>query len=313
METQINYSEEMVKKCDYLDQTGRIPYKQSTPYGIADFSQIYPFTTENINGYIKEFNLQDKSLLTVGSSGDQLINAILYGCKDITHFDINPYSKYYINLKLASILSLNKDDFSEFTSYFFPPNLDIAVYRKFRKDLYKKIRGNLKALDKEVFQTWESLFENYRPEIIKNALFSADGTIVKCDISRIIPYLSSHSAYEQTKANIKKADLSFLIGNITEAKFNRKFDNIWLSNIPQYLPRKDIDETMKNLIKYLNKDGKMLMAYIYNAFLPHNINYCPPAYKAYNPTIVQFGCCDQELYDKKPDEFDEVIIFNKKR
>ena len=44
---------------------------------ISESEKIYPFTTENINGYINNFNLYDSSLLTVGSSGAQVINAIL--------------------------------------------------------------------------------------------------------------------------------------------------------------------------------------------------------------------------------------------
>ena len=34
------------------------------------FKLIYKFTTENISGYIKEFDFKKKSLLTVGSSVD---------------------------------------------------------------------------------------------------------------------------------------------------------------------------------------------------------------------------------------------------
>ena len=41
------------------------------------FHTIYPFATENINDYTEYFDLKDKSLLTVGSSGDQAINALL--------------------------------------------------------------------------------------------------------------------------------------------------------------------------------------------------------------------------------------------
>ena len=58
--------------------------------------KIYPFTTENISGYINNFNLIDKWLLIVGSYGDQVINAILHGCEDITLLDKNPYSKITI-------------------------------------------------------------------------------------------------------------------------------------------------------------------------------------------------------------------------
>lgn len=46
---------------------------------LKGFSKLYPFTTENIAGYIDNFNLKNKSLLTVGSSGDQVINAALKG------------------------------------------------------------------------------------------------------------------------------------------------------------------------------------------------------------------------------------------
>ena len=55
---------------------------------------IYKFTTENISGYIKEFNLKNRSLLTVGSSGDQAINANFYGCNYVTVVDLNRYTKY---------------------------------------------------------------------------------------------------------------------------------------------------------------------------------------------------------------------------
>ena len=84
---------------------------------IWDFEDIFPFTTENIAGYIDYFDLQDKSLLTVGSSGDQIINAAFKGAKDITLLDINPYAKYYYYLKAAGILELNLTDFNEFFRY----------------------------------------------------------------------------------------------------------------------------------------------------------------------------------------------------
>lgn len=313
MENQNNYSEEMIKKCEHLDRTGCILYKPSTLCNFSDFSQFYVYSTENIAGYINEFELENKSLMTVGSSGDQVISAISHGCTDITHFDINPYSKFYIYLKLASILALSQDNFREFIDYFIPVKLKSPIlYRKFNSDLYKKIRGTLKALDKETFQTWEVLFDNYSPEIIKKALFSTDGTIINCDLSRIIPYLSSKSAYKETKAKIKKANINFLVGDIMEANFDRQFDNIWLSNIPQYLTLTDTKKMLGRLQKYLSKDGKMLMSYIYNAFLPVNVNYCPNVFKSYHPSLVQVGCCDQEIFDKNPNEIDEAIIYQKR-
>ena len=102
------------------------------------FEEIYPFTTENIAGYIDYFDLQDKSLLTVGSSGDQIINAAFKGAKDITLLDINPYAKYYYYLKAAGILELNPTDFNEFFRYNDYPKVFKYNKKVFDKASYKK-------------------------------------------------------------------------------------------------------------------------------------------------------------------------------
>jgi len=75
------------------------------------YNRIYSFTNENVAGYIDYFDLKNKSLLTVGSSGDQVINAFYKGCRDITLIDVNPFAKYYINLKIAAVISLTYQEF----------------------------------------------------------------------------------------------------------------------------------------------------------------------------------------------------------
>lgn len=81
---------------------------------ILDFEEIFPFTTENIVGYIDCFDLEDKTLLTVGSSGDQVINAVLKGAREVTLLDINPCAKYYYYLKEAGILELTYQNLINF-------------------------------------------------------------------------------------------------------------------------------------------------------------------------------------------------------
>ena len=78
------------------------------------FSNIFSFTTENISGYLEYFDFNNKSLLTVGSSGDQILNSFYCGARNITLFDINEYAKYYVYLKIAAIASLNYKDFQDF-------------------------------------------------------------------------------------------------------------------------------------------------------------------------------------------------------
>ena len=49
------------------------------------FSSIYPFTTENIAGYMSELDLKGKKVITVTGSTDHIINAIVCGTTDITY------------------------------------------------------------------------------------------------------------------------------------------------------------------------------------------------------------------------------------
>ena len=41
---------------------------------LDEFSKMYTFCTENVSGYMKHFDFDGKRLLTVGSSGDQVLN-----------------------------------------------------------------------------------------------------------------------------------------------------------------------------------------------------------------------------------------------
>ena len=49
---------------------------------IKAFFRLYPFTTENIDGYMDVFDVSGKKSLSVGSSGDQGINLAMRGCID---------------------------------------------------------------------------------------------------------------------------------------------------------------------------------------------------------------------------------------
>lgn len=313
----MSYIEEMINKCQYLKDNGINIYTPSTAYSFADFSQFYPFTTENIAGYIKEFKLKNKSLLTVGSSGDQVINAILFGCKDITHYDINPYSKYYIFLKLASILTLSQEDFN-FLDYFIPMNhwlpSDNCSTMDFDWNIYKKVRSTLRALDFESFQVWEDLLDNFEPSIIKKALFSPDISVSKKTVSRANYYLLNNTLYEKTKAKIKNAHINFLTGDIVTANFDQQFDNIWLSNIEQYLSILNSERMINNMKNYLASDGKLLICYIYNSYIPslsHGEKYCPEHLQQFVSDIIRIKCFSQKLYDKNPSATDEILIYRK--
>ena len=79
-----------------------------------EYCNIYPWTNEDLGGAFNNFCQPNSKVLTVCSSGDHVLNAVLRGCSDITTFDINKFTFYYLDLKMAAIESFSRTDFLQF-------------------------------------------------------------------------------------------------------------------------------------------------------------------------------------------------------
>ncbi len=225
-----------------------------------DFFQLYSFTTENINGYMQFFELKDKSLLTVGSSSDQAINATLARCNDITVCDICPLTKYFYYLKLASLLVLNREDF---LSFLCKKQCDIECNKHLlSKSIFNRVKNTLKSLDYESYYIWEYLFINYDKKDMEK-LFRRDindlESIIYCN-----RYLKNDYNYNHARETVINASIDFITEDITKLYINKTFDNIWLSNVAHYLNSQGIDAMIKNCSRMLNDNGKMLLCYFFN-------------------------------------------------
>ena len=285
------------------------------------FEEIYPFTTENIAGYIDYFDLQDKSLLTVGSSGDQTINATFKGAKDITLLDINPYAKYYYYLKAAGILELNLTDFNEFFRYNDYPKVFKYNKKVFDKASYKKIKSTLKSLDNDSYLFWDELFDMYQPDHIRFSLFSNDeyGTSV---LGKSNLYLQSENTYDETKTKLKELRPEFINEDIFKSNLTKNYDNIWLSNIACYLYQDKIKGMTDKFSDKLAVDGKLLISYLYS--IDMNTEYdddWSPIYdlkndlellKEYSP-IFHFFKGVNGIKHNDDDIKDSVLIYQKKK
>lgn len=258
--------------------------------------RIYPFCTENISGYINDFNLKDSSLLTVGSSADQVINAILCDCKDITLYDIVVESKYYCYLKCAGILCLTRQEFLDFFSYrdyigCLKPNDKV-----FNKESYDKLKDTLRILDYESFLFFDELFNTFSGEIVRTSLFEFDEYVTSKNIRHNL-YLNNDNSYYETKDKIKKAHLKFINKDIFDIDNSIKYDNIWLSNIATWLVKEEKILAMINKVyKSLNEKGKMLASYLYSTRLSfikgeapvYNLARMKELLKEYDPIIESF-------------------------
>lgn len=243
-----------------MEILNRIEGYLSNDFCGSDFFQLYSFTTENINGYMHFFELKDKTLLTVGSSSDQAINATLARCSDITVCDICPLTKYFYYLKLASLLVLNREDFLNFLC---KKQCDMECNRHLlSKSIFNRVKNTLKSLDYESYYIWEYLFSNYDKKDIEK-LFREDindlASIIYCN-----RYLKNDYNYNHARETVMNSSIDFITEDITKLYTNKSFDNIWLSNVAHYLYSQGIDSMIRNCSRMLNDNGKMLLCYFWN-------------------------------------------------
>ena len=293
-----NIVDSAIRQCD--------GYNVLFDYKIGMFLKIYSFATECIDGYIREFDLKDKSLLTVGSSSDQVFNAALFDCKDITLFDINPYFKYYYYLKLSALKCLDRDEFLKFLMYIGYPTTFKYNYDSLKKEVFDKIKYNLFYLDEESYHFWESLYDKFDGITIRCNLFTMDQ--YKMGINdNINTYLKDDNNYNLLKSKISNININFIEGDFMSFNHNKTYDNIWLSNIALYFETYNIRCILEKYMNYLNKDGNLLLTYLYA-----NDNYKDYLNEVidYNVKVLEFNGIDSY---KREDNIkkDRTLIYKK--
>ena len=165
------------------------------------FNRIYPFTTENISGYIDLFDLKDKSLFTVGSSGDQVFNAALLGCKDITLYDVCYFAKEYFYLKYAAIMLMNREEFLDFFCYRNYPKLYLRNKLALLESNFYYLLDYLKDVQPEVSYFWSELLNKYKGKRIRNKLFVDDEDHARV-LKLVNRYLETDEAYNLLRKSI---------------------------------------------------------------------------------------------------------------
>lgn len=279
----------------------------------TDSSSIYRSTNENMNdsNYI-ELLKDNKSILSVIGSGDQILNSILLGSLDIDAFDINRFVKYYLEFKMSAIISLS---YEEYLSFFYDK-------KTFNRKLYSKVIDNMKGESKEFWQNianYKGLTfgkDKYSPKEVYNSSLFIPGTITKENAINNNPYLSRKDYY-LLKNKINEAKIRYFNGNIFElAKtLDRDYDFINLSNIGMYtrdfiLPQfnNEPSDDYKNFISNLrlNPDGKVLnylMGYVKGSL---SYNYAVRA-------VVNDPNYDIHIVKNKDHIDDALAVYRKRR
>ena len=195
----------------------------------------------------------DKSLMVAGS-GDQILEAIFNGAKEIYSFDINKLTKYGNDLKFAAIAAL---DYEEYISFY----VDL-----FPDELYYKVRDFLNG-DSLIF--WDSIFNYCSNLVIFDRLFDTDH---HSKITNSCFSVNLKESFYKIKEQIFKVSIIFTRCNLENISYqylsSQQYDFIYLSNIYYYLhknPKEFSKLIKKSILPLLNKNGEALIHYLYGA------------------------------------------------
>lgn len=219
---------------------------------MARFDSIYPFTTENISGYMNDLDLTGKRIITVTGSADHILNAILKGVTDITTFDINPLTEKYMDLKISAIKKLSYNEFLNIFLFDNGKNLDYNIITSLDMPLESK-NFWIKQLEKQNKLLHSSLFNTkyYNPtsKLWQNIYLKEDN-------------------YNLLKTKLNNVNINFICTSLKDLELTQDYDYMFLSNISDYLNLMFTDDLLvsyKNLInKFLKRVKVIYFAYLYD-------------------------------------------------
>ena len=85
-------------------------YFNGTAYGVdylnSATNKVYRTSNELLDSIFKNFDINGKNVLTVGSSGDQIFYSLLSGAKKVRFVDADIYAVPFIEYKKALIKNL---------------------------------------------------------------------------------------------------------------------------------------------------------------------------------------------------------------
>lgn len=223
-----------------------INFSSKEPF--IETSSIYRFTNEDITSYFH--HLQDKKkVLSVIGSGNQILNTILGGTREIDCFDISVFPQYYLFLQLASIMALSKE---EYLNYFLSEDREVL----FSDDLYDLISNHLTGKYKEFWDTLYNFDDGI--DIYNSLLFRQDVYYKELAIENN-PYLQGNN-YDKLKHILKTESIQInpFVANILKNKIDKEYDLINLSNIlAYYLGKKEFVRYLENNFS-LSSNGEII-------------------------------------------------------
>lgn len=231
----------------------------------SNFGRVYGMTTENIRGTFAHYDFEGKDILTVCSSGDHILDALLKGANKVDAFDVNALTEYYFYFKKALIEGVSFSEFKEFLIYNLLPigRISLKTYEKFRD-----------YIDISYRDFWDEII-NYGlsnnldlRRLFINCLNSAG------NYDSLVNYYSEEN-YNLLKEKVSSAHINFIHSGLNKLSLQLEgpYDYMFLSNIADYVGVFETKEIAEKLLPFVNDGGEIAFAYLYDISLKRALNY----------------------------------------
>lgn len=228
-------------------------------------NSIYVTTNESLKNLFHEINVKDKKIATVGSSGDQALNAIFKGAKQVDLIDGNLLTRAFVELKIAAIKGLK---FSEFKDWI--KNVEAMREGQYFK-YYQKFSHKLPD-DMRLF--WDCIMLNEMGMSDVNFLGLFYTTNNEVYIKNAGEFYADIKKFYVLKKQLNKGDykLNYIFAEFEDfpQKLKGKYDYILLSNIVDYCDAEKFCNIARDLYRNNIKAGGSMQVGTYS--LPYHLH-----------------------------------------
>ena len=220
-------------------------------YTFDEHSFIYKKTNERLQD-IPDILENKKKILCVIGSGDQILNILLTKPEKVDAFDISIYPMYFLELKIAGIKTLTREEYINF----FIEDINHRNEEYYDDLFYEKIS---KELSPEVRKFWQYLFDfNDWYDIYNSMLFSSE-PVIKDYALQQNKYLGKEEYY-RLREILKDTKINYIQSDILDLDIEEEYDLIYLSNILQYV---DAEEYKKKIESFRDKTKGIIVTYLF--------------------------------------------------
>lgn len=261
--------------------------KESKFRSLKGFEKLYATSNEDLVALFRKIDVKGKRVLTVGSSGDQTLYAILNGAKEVHLVDLCPYTKFFLDYKIASIKTFSYDQFfRNFRFYYTHPIINgkknyVIDSRFLSIEVYRKISHNMDAESREF---WDNYFLEMNNA--KNISITTGDSIVGAEGT----YFRDKDTYNKLKKKLQDRDFTIKFTNDNIMNFakniasDKMYDVMLFSNLIDYITshftlsengrviRKFKDQIFYKLLPHLTEGGAMQVDYLFENLYSNSNN-----------------------------------------